>query len=150
MRPLLTLLAITWVSWAMANEPLVFETAEQQDRFDALTAELRCAVCQNQSLADSDAPLAHDLREEIHTMILEGMDDDGIKAFMVQRYGDFVLYRPPLRGNTMVLWLAPALLLVMGAAVAGYHIRRRGRQWDGEDDDLGHDPLDGPRENTNS
>jgi cytochrome c-type biogenesis protein CcmH len=107
------------------QEPLVFDTPQQQERFNTLTEELRCLVCQNQNLADSDAPLAHDLREEIHKMMLSGQDDEEIKSFLVERYGDFVLYRPPVKGNTLILWLAPLLLLVGGAVVVAVSIRRR-------------------------
>ena len=109
------------------QEPLVFNSPEQQERFINLTEELRCLVCQNQNLADSDAPLAHDLRDEIHKMMTAGQSDDQIKTFLVERYGDFVLYRPPVKGNTLVLWLAPALLLIGGAAVIGISINRRKR-----------------------
>ena len=107
------------------QEPLVFDSLEQEERFDKLTGELRCLVCQNQSLADSDAPLAHDLRDEIHKMMLDGQTDDQIRSFLIERYGDFVLYRPPVKGNTLVLWLAPLLLLLGGAAVVGVSVSRR-------------------------
>lgn len=108
-----------------AMEPLQFEDAEQEARFVALTEELRCLVCQNQNLADSDAPLAHDLRQELYEMMQAGHSDDEIKAFLVDRYGDFVLYRPPLKRNTLALWLMPAVLLVGGAVVLWIVIRRR-------------------------
>ena len=109
------------------QEPLVFDSTEQQERFNELTEELRCLVCQNQNLADSDAPLAHDLRDEIYKMMQAGRSNDEIKIFLVERYGDFVLYRPPVKGNTLVLWLAPALLLIGGAAFVGLSVRRRNR-----------------------
>ncbi len=105
--------------------PLEFESPEQQARFEALTEELRCLVCQNQSLADSDAQLAQDLRQEIFVMMRQGQSDESIKRFLVDRYGDFVLYRPPVRGNTLLLWLAPLLLLTTGALVLALTIRRR-------------------------
>jgi cytochrome c-type biogenesis protein CcmH len=110
---------------APPRAPLVFSSPEQEQRFKSLAEELRCAVCQNQSLADSDAPLAQDLRQEIFMMLEAGASDEDIKRFLVDRYGDFVLYRPPVRGNTLLLWLGPGLLLVLGAAVIGYNIRRR-------------------------
>lgn len=122
---LILCLAILPLAWATAQEPLVFDSPEQQARFENLTTELRCLVCQNQSLADSDAPLAHDLREEVFTMLEAGHSDEEIKRFLVERYGDFVLYRPPLKGNTLVLWVAPLLLLLAGAAVVGFNIRQR-------------------------
>lgn len=110
---------------AHAMEPREFETPEQERRFNALTEELRCTVCQNQSLADSDVPLAEDLRNEIQVMLEQGNSDEAIKRFLVDRYGDFVLYRPPVRGNTLLLWLAPLLLLTTGAAVMAVTIHRR-------------------------
>ncbi|MFT5770422.1 MAG: cytochrome c-type biogenesis protein CcmH [Lysobacterales bacterium] len=110
---------------AVDQEPLVFENAQQQQRFDDLTAELRCLVCQNQNLADSDAPLAHDLRDEIFKMMQSGNSNEQIKLFLTERYGDFVLYKPPLQGNTLFLWLAPLVLLLAGGAVVIYNIRKR-------------------------
>ncbi len=107
------------------QEPLKFENAQQEERFNHLTRELRCLVCQNQNLADSDAQLAHDLRSEVHEMLLAGKSDDEIKQFMVDRYGDFVLYRPPVQENTFLLWLAPIVLLFGGAIVLFVIIRKR-------------------------
>ena len=107
------------------QEPLVFESQQQQDRFDQLTKELRCLVCQNQNLADSDAPLAHDLRREVHAMLQTGQSDKQIKQFMVERYGDFVLYRPPVQTNTYLLWVAPLILLLGGALVLRSNIKKR-------------------------
>jgi cytochrome c-type biogenesis protein CcmH len=118
---------------APAREPLVFSSPEQEERFRRLAEELRCAVCQNQSLADSDAPLAQDLRQEIFIMLESGASDEDIKGFLVDRYGEFVLYRPPVQGNTLLLWLGPALLLVGGAAVIGFNVRRRRELLDEED-----------------
>jgi cytochrome c-type biogenesis protein CcmH len=107
------------------QEPLVFESQEQQDRFDKLTKELRCLVCQNQNLADSDAQLAHDLRAELHELLLSGRTDDEIKQFLVDRYGDFVLYRPPMQQNTYLLWIAPLILLLIGAWILRASISKR-------------------------
>ena len=114
-----------FVSVCVAQEPLVFENQQQQERFDRLTKELRCLVCQNQNLADSDAPLAHDLRREVHDLVLTGKNDDEIKQFLVDRYGDFVLYRPPVQKNTYVLWLAPLILLLVGAWILHASISKR-------------------------
>ena len=111
-----------------AQEPLVFEDAAQEERYNQLTLELRCLVCQNQNLADSDAPLAQDLRKEIHEMMVGGQSDEQIKAFLVDRYGDFVLYRPPMQGNTLALWVMPALLLLGGAVVVFFTVRNRNRK----------------------
>ena len=108
-----------------AEEPLVFDSPAQEARFKALTEELRCLVCQNQSIADSNVPLAQDLRREVFLMLQAGQDDATIKNFLVERYGDFVLYRPPVRGNTLLLWLAPLLLMIGGAAVLAVTIKKR-------------------------
>jgi cytochrome c-type biogenesis protein CcmH len=110
---------------APVQEPLKFENKQQEERFNHLTRELRCLVCQNQNLADSDAQLAHDLRTEVHEMLLAGKSDDEIKQYMVDRYGDFVLYRPPVQENTVLLWLAPIILLLGGAMVLFVIIRKR-------------------------
>lgn len=113
---------------ALAQEPLVFDDAAQEERYNALTLELRCTVCQNQSLADSDAPLAQDLRAEIYEMMMAGRSDDEIKTFMIERYGDFVLYRPPMQGNTIALWILPLVLLFFGALVVFFTVRNRNRK----------------------
>ena len=110
---------------APVQEPMIFDNQQQEDRFNQLTQELRCLVCQNQNLADSDAQLAHDLRAEVHKMLLAGNSDDEIKQFMVERYGDFVLYRPPVQQNTYLLWLAPLVLLLIGAFVLRSNIKKR-------------------------
>lgn len=107
------------------QEPMVFESQKQEDRFNQLTQELRCLVCQNQNLADSDAQLAHDLRAEVHEMLMAGKSNDDIKLFMVERYGDFVLYRPPVQQNTYLLWLAPLGLLLIGAFILRVNVKKR-------------------------
>lgn len=112
----------------LAQEPLVFKDDAQEARFNDLTLELRCLVCQNQNLADSDAPLAQDLRQEIYEMMMAGQTNDQIKTFMVDRYGDFVLYRPPMQGNTLALWLMPMIMLFGGAVVVFFVIRSRNRK----------------------
>jgi cytochrome c-type biogenesis protein CcmH len=91
----------------------VFATAEQKQQFDRISQELRCVVCQNQTLADSDAPLAADLRNEIAAQVKQGNSDQAIFDFVVARYGDFVLYKPPLKPLTWILWFAPILLLLL-------------------------------------
>lgn len=118
----------------MAQEPLVFDNQQQQDRFDKLTLELRCLVCQNQNLADSDAPLAHDLRREVHEMLIAGKSNDEIKDFLVTRYGDFVLYRPPVQKNTYLLWLAPLIMLLAGAWILRISISKRTALFDASKD----------------
>ncbi len=90
-----------------------------------LAEKLRCLVCQNQSIADSNAELANDLRGQIREQIAAGKSDDEIVSYMVNRYGDFVLYQPPLKATTLLLWAGPALLLVAGALVLARSLRRR-------------------------
>ena len=98
-------------------EPLKFESSSQESRYKALIAELRCLVCQNQNLADSNAELAGDLRLLTYNMILSGSSDTEIVQFMVSRYGDFVLYRPPFKPSTALLWFAPLIFLAGGCFV---------------------------------
>lgn len=133
MKSWLLALIFICLAWPlMAAEPLVFESEEQQKRFEKLTFELRCLVCQNQNLADSDAPLAIDLRNELFGMLQAGQTDEQIKTFMVERYGDFVLYRPPVQSNTYLLWLGPLILLIFGASFIGFQINRRKHMLDNE------------------
>lgn len=96
-------------------------------RLVRITAELRCLVCQNQTIADSHAGLAVDLRNQVREMLQRGESDEQIIAYMTARYGDFVLYRPPLKGTTAALWFGPAALLVLGAGVLVFTLRRRSR-----------------------
>jgi cytochrome c-type biogenesis protein CcmH len=96
-----------------------------EKRVMALAAELRCLVCQNQTLADSHADLALDLRNSIREQMERGASDKEIVGFMTARYGDFILYRPPLKAVTLLLWFGPFLLLAIGAAVLVRRIRRR-------------------------
>jgi cytochrome c-type biogenesis protein CcmH len=123
-----SLLLLLLAAPLLAQEPLVFEDDAQEARYNDLTLELRCLVCQNQNLADSDAPLAQDLRREIYEMMMAGQTDDQIKAFMVDRYGDFVLYRPPIQGNTLALWVMPIFLLLVGAVIVFFTVRTRNRK----------------------
>lgn len=110
-----------------AVDPMPFRDAAEEARFRALTAELRCVMCQNQSLADSSAPIARDLRREVFDLMREGRSDEEIKAFLVERYTDFVLYKPPLNDRTWWLWFAPVLILVAGAATVATIVRRRAK-----------------------
>lgn len=96
-----------------------------EKRLQALAAELRCLVCQNQTIADSNAELAQDLRREVRTMIQAGQSDQQIIDFMVNRYGDFVLYRPPVKAMTLFLWGGPILLLLLGLLGLIRHLRQR-------------------------
>jgi cytochrome c-type biogenesis protein CcmH len=98
-----------------------------QQRYEHLTHELRCLVCQNETIADSNATLAADLRRELREMLNAGKSDAEIRAFLTERYGDFVLYLPPVTPRTWLLWAAPALLLLGGMVVAALVILRRAR-----------------------
>ena len=105
--------------------PLPFPNAAEQARYVALIRTLRCLVCQNQTLADSEAGLAQDLRKIVHDRIVAGQSDEQIKKFLIARYGDFVLYRPPVQANTWLLWFGPFLLLFAAAFVWWRVARRR-------------------------
>jgi len=96
-----------------------------EQRLNDLAEELRCLVCQNQTIADSNAPLALDLRNQIRQQVAQGRTDEQIRAYMVARYGDFVLYRPPLKATTVMLWLGPLALLLVGAGVFWTVVRKR-------------------------
>lgn len=109
-----------------AIETYQFASPELSERFTDLTLELRCPKCQNQNLADSDSIIAKDLRRQVKIMVDDGQSDEQIRAFMVQRYGDFILYDPPFKTQTLVLWLAPLVLLVMGALVVVFMRRGKG------------------------
>jgi cytochrome c-type biogenesis protein CcmH len=126
LKPLLALLLAVALHPAFAKEaaPAAADPVAEA-RLMQLASELRCLVCQNQTIADSNAELAVDLRTEIREKIQVGMSDAEIKDFMVARYGDFVLYRPPVKAITLVLWLGPFLLLAVGGGVLVFNIRRR-------------------------
>jgi cytochrome c-type biogenesis protein CcmH len=107
-----------------AEDYYPFDNHEQQQRFETLTTQLRCLVCQNQNLAESNSGLASDLREQIYKKILHGDSDKTIINYLVARYGDFILYRPPLKLSTFALWLGPFLFLILGLSYLIYYIRR--------------------------
>ncbi|MCL4166857.1 UNVERIFIED_CONTAM: hypothetical protein GTU68_041853 [Idotea baltica] len=98
-----------------AIEAVEFDNPELLERYQSLISELRCTVCQNQNLADSDADLAKDLRRKTEEMLKAGQSDEDVLTYMRERYGDFVLYRPPLSGSTSLLWLGPFVLLFIAA-----------------------------------
>ena len=102
-----------------------FDDPELQARYEKIISEVRCLKCQNQTIKDSDVFLAADLRREIRRMLDEGQTDAEIADFLVSRYGDFVLYRPPMRGKTLILWIAPLLLIGFGAMVVIRVLRSR-------------------------
>jgi cytochrome c-type biogenesis protein CcmH len=126
-RLLLAILLIPCLVAAEEAKPLA-ENQQAEARLKALALELRCLVCQNQTLADSSAPLAEDLRREVREMIAKNMTDQEIIDFLVARYGDFVLYRPPLKATTTLLWLGPFLLLVVGGITLALALRRRAKK----------------------
>ncbi|KPA88726.1 cytochrome c-type biogenesis protein [Pseudomonas asplenii] len=120
-------LTLTGVAHA-AIDTYEFANEAERERFRDLTKELRCPKCQNQDIADSNAPIAADLRREIFRMLGEGKDNQQIIDFMVDRYGDFVRYKPALTGKTALLWFGPAGLLLGGLVVIAVIVRRRRAQ----------------------
>lgn len=109
----------------MAAQPAATEDPALEQRVQGLAHELRCLVCQNQSLAESNAPLAVDLRNQIREQLAKGATEREVVDFMVARYGDFVLYRPPLKASTVALWVGPFALLVAGALLLWRRLARR-------------------------
>jgi len=114
-----------------------FEDPEMQARYEKISSEVRCLVCQNQTIKDSNAFLAADLKREIRRLLVEGKTDAEIYDFLVARYGDFVLYRPRKSGRTLVLWIAPFLFIAIGGLVAIKVVR--GRMTMSTDDDTDPD-----------
>jgi cytochrome c-type biogenesis protein CcmH len=106
-------------------EAFKFDSKAEEQHFKDLIEELRCLVCQNQSLADSDAELAHDLRAEVYDMIQAGNSDEEIVTFLVTRYGDFVLYNPPVKPSTYLIWFGPFVLLLIAAILLLRAVRRQ-------------------------
>jgi cytochrome c-type biogenesis protein CcmH len=102
-----------------------FSDPGQEKLYHELTQELRCLVCQNQNIADSNAELAKDLRRKTYEMVIKGEDKDQIVDFMVARYGDFVMYKPPFKASTAILWLGPVIIFVLGLVMLIRIIRRR-------------------------
>ncbi len=122
---LLWLMLLAPLSAQAAIDAYEFSDEQNAERFQQLTNELRCPKCQNQNIADSDAPLAADLRREVHRMLEEGEPDESIIDFMVTRYGDFVLYRPRVNEATWLLWYGPFVLLAIGILVVVLISRNR-------------------------
>ena len=121
------LLTFAGVAHAQAIEPMPFKDHAQELRFQHLTHQLRCPMCQNETLADSNAPIARDLRNQIFQMMQQGKSDEEIKQYLVARYSKFVLYDPPLTPGTWLLWFGPLLILLGGAGVVLVAIRKRSR-----------------------
>lgn len=105
-----------------------FQSQKQQQRFTVLTSELRCLVCQNQNLAQSNSGLASDLRGQIYQQILQGRSDQEILDYLLARYGDYILYRPPFNAATLGLWVAPFMLLVCGVGYLLFYLRKKSRE----------------------
>jgi cytochrome c-type biogenesis protein CcmH len=126
-RPLVTalLLLVGALAIAAAVDPHSFSDPAQEAQYRGLIKELRCLVCQNQNLADSDADLAKDLRGQVYDMVKDGRSDGEVVDYMVARYGDFVLYRPPLQATTALLWAGPFLLIAMAILILVRSVRRR-------------------------
>jgi cytochrome c-type biogenesis protein CcmH len=119
------LLGAGTASAGVTLEAFKFDSKAEELHFKKLIEELRCLVCQNQSLADSDAELAHDLRAEVYDMIQAGNSDEEIVTFLVTRYGDFVLYNPPVKPSTYLIWFGPFVLLLLAAFILLRSIRRQ-------------------------
>jgi cytochrome c-type biogenesis protein CcmH len=134
-----TTIAITLLgvrAWAV--DPTELPDPRLQARYLALTHELRCMQCQNETLADSPVDLAADLRREVRDLLLQGKSDDEVRAWMVARYGDFILFRPRFSPRTAWLWLAPGVALLLGAAVCWRIVRGRAALVDADSE-----PVDG-------
>ena len=125
MRKLCVLLCVAWATNAFAIDITVLPTEELQQRYDGLTHEFRCMQCQNNSIADSPVDLAAELRRDVKEQLLAGKTDDEIRASMVRRYGNVILFRPPLSGGTAWVWIAPIVVLCGGLVIAFVVVRRR-------------------------
>jgi cytochrome c-type biogenesis protein CcmH len=134
---LLALLVTCTVPVFAIDTERAFDDPVLQARYELIGRELRCLVCQNQTIADSNATLAQDLRREVREMIAAGKTDDEIRTFMVDRYGDFVLYKPRMTPVNYLLWAAPVLLLLLGTFVGIRFIRKQAAQTDDEGPEAG-------------
>lgn len=110
-----------------------FDSEDQRLLFHSLTEELRCPKCQNQNLADSNSQISIDLRNQVAILIEDGKSEDEVKSYMVQRYGEFVLYKPPVENSTLALWFGPFVMLLLGVGIFGGVIYRRTRIVNDED-----------------
>ena len=120
-----------WLSLSLSASAIdvyEFNSPAQEAQYQALVAELRCPKCQNQNLAGSNAPIAQDLKKKTYDMVMDGQTDQQIRAYMIDRYGDFVTYRPPIRRSTWILWFFPPLLLVLVLSGWLVTVHRRQRQ----------------------
>ncbi len=121
---------LTLGGYAADRYPFHSQTKRQQ--FVSMTQQLRCLVCQNESLASSNAPLALDLKRQVYKMVRQGKTSRQIKDYLVKRYGDFVLFKPPLVGRTYLLWFAPVILLLLGLLVLVFVVRNRKTNLNGD------------------
>lgn len=138
--PVVTVLGLLFAGTAaQAVDPTEMPTPELQQRYLALTHELRCMQCQNEAIADSPVSLAADLRRQVREMLLAGKSDDDVRNYMVARYGDFILFRPRVSSRTIWLWAAPGILLLIGAAVAVRVTRQRAALVDQDNDPVEED-----------
>ncbi|OOZ39037.1 hypothetical protein BOW53_13180 [Solemya pervernicosa gill symbiont] len=122
---LTTILLLVTLPISAAINSYEFNTPEEEQTFKELSSELRCLVCQNQNLEDSNAELAQDLRDKVYKMVQRGDSKSQITDYMVERYGDFVLYRPPVKPSTYILWFSPLVLIAVGLFMLIRFIRRR-------------------------
>ena len=137
-RTLLAALLLAFAGHALAiDAQKAFDDPALQARYEHINRELRCLVCQNQTIADSNATLAQDLRREVKEMIAAGKTDDEIREFMIARYGDFVLYRPRMTASNFLLWAAPVLLLLIGSFIGIRYIRRQAAEVDTDSPEAG-------------
>lgn len=127
------------VSNVEAVDPTQMPTPELQQRYLALTHELRCMQCQNESIADSPVDLAADLRRQVHDMLLAGKSDDNVRDYMVARYSEFILFRPRMNWRNAWLWLTPGVLIVIGVIVAFRIIKQRASLVDADNEPLEED-----------
>ena len=123
LKLVILLLSLAIINSVQAIEVYPFETPAQEALYQDITKELRCLVCQNQNLADSDAGLATDLKDKVAAFVMEGKSKDEITQYMIDRYGEFVSYEPPLNGSTLFLWLSPLVLLLIGGVILVVKIR---------------------------
>lgn len=134
MKRLVLMLLFCWpLALPAVQDIYQFDSAVEEQRFRELLVQLRCPKCQNQAIADSDAPIAQDMRQQVAEMIRAGRSDEEIVDYFVQRYGDFVSYHPPLTPQTMILWLAPLMAMGGGLLLVVFQIRRARRIARGED-----------------
>ena len=131
----LLMCCVASLAFAMQPQPIapnVYRNPAEETRFHALAGSLRCVMCQNESLADSQAPIAHDLRREILELMRQGKSDAQIRDFLVARYGEFVLYKPRIEPATWLLWFGPLALFVGGGVTVAFIVHRRAMRLDAQ------------------